>query len=158
MRPIKTDKHEILFSALSENASTQKNITLATGVQSADKDNAGEVETGSHIKWIYMEINIAAEDITTAKILHWTVSINPTGAGNVPTPATGYSSSRSRILKRGMEMLPKDVGTVFKRIFVVKIPRKWQRMAEGQKIAFNYIATSTAVQNLCGFAIYKEIY
>ncbi len=57
-----------------------------------------------------------------------------------------------------MEMLPKDASTVFKRIFVVKVPRKFQRMAQNMNIEFRYIATSTEAINACGIAIYKEYY
>ncbi len=158
LRPIKTDKHEVTFTVLATDQSTQQNITLATGVQSADKNASTECEIGSHVKWIFCELNFSPAAISNPKIIHWCISINPTGAGNVQSPALYYQTSRSRVLKRGMEMLPVSVGTVFKRIFVVKIPRKAQRMAEGSKLMFNYICTSAETVNVCGFFVYKEIY
>ncbi len=57
-----------------------------------------------------------------------------------------------------MEMLPKDTGTVFKRIFVVKIPRGYQRQTKAQVIQFRYVASSAEAINACGIVIYKEIY
>ncbi len=71
-------------------------------------------------------------------------------------PSLYYQSSRSRILKRGMEMLPKDLGTQIKRIFFVPLPKG--RLQENVNVAFRYIATSAEAINICGFAIYKEIY
>ncbi len=127
------------------------------GVQSADKDVADEVETGSHIKSIYFEFHFSAEVITSPKVLHWAVHVRPqnlSAAGN--TPALYYQNGRNLILKRGMEMLPKSNTTLFKRVFVVRIPRKYQRIAEGDTFNFSYTCSSTETINACGFAIYKE--
>ncbi len=55
-------------------------------------------------------------------------------------------------------MLPKDVATVFKRVFVLKIPKVYQRIKDGQKLTFEYVASSTETTNLCGVFVYKEIY
>ncbi len=155
--PIKTDKHEVTFTELSTDASTTRNVPIATAVQSADKDNSTEVELGSHIRWLYCEINFAPETITVAKTVHWTIRMAPPAA-SPSTPAQLYQIDRSYVLKRGMEMLVKDVSTVYKRIFVVKIPKAYQRMKEGQKLEFEYVASSTNTMNACGIFIYKEIY
>ena len=155
--PIKTDKHEVTFTELATDASTTRNVPIATAVQSADKDNSTEVELGSHIKWVYCEINFSAETITVAKTVHWTVRMVPPAA-SPSVPSQFYQIDRSYVLKRGMEMLPKDLSTVYKRIFVVKIPRAYQRMKQGQKLEFEYVASSTNTMNTCGFFIYKEIY
>ncbi len=157
LRPIKSDKHEITWSNLAQDASATTNIALATAVASADKNTATEVEIGSHIKSIYFEFNVAANTITNPKVLHWKVIGNRAGE-TITAASTYYQADRSRIIKRGMEMLPKDVGTVFKRIFVVRIPRTWQRMQANMSLTFAYVSTSAEPQNLCGFAIYKEYY
>ncbi len=59
-------------------------------------------------------------------------------------------------MKRGMEMLPTNVATVFKRIFVVKIPRVYNRVGDTDQYTFQYIASSSQTINACGIAIYKE--
>ncbi len=157
LRPIKTDKHEITWSDLAIDASSVQSKNLAVGTASADKDASEEVEIGSHVKSIYFEINFAAQTITNPKVIHWAVNLARTGE-TIAIPSLYYQDSRSRILKRGMEMLPKDVGTVYKRIFVVKIPRSYQRMAANTFIQFRYVATLAETVNVCGFAIYKEFY
>ncbi len=159
LRPIKSDKHEITWSNLVQDASSSVDITLVKGVQSADKDTSIECEVGSHVKSIYIEFNVAAQVITNPKVLHWQVEFVPTpGTQPLKSPALYYQVDRSQILKRGMEMLPKDVGTVYKRIIVVRIPKKAERIAEAGFIMFRYIASSSEAINMCGFAIYKEYY
>ncbi len=155
---IKSDKHEIEWSQLAANLGTTTFVqNLALGVASADKDTKGEVEIGSRINSIYIEFNCAAQTTTNPKILHWTVQGGAQGT-TLENPTTYYQSNRSFILKRGMEMLPSDVATVYKRIFVVRIPPKLRRMTDAGFISILFRATSTETINLCGFAIYKEFY
>ncbi len=159
LRPIKTDKHEITWSNLAQNASSAISVRTLVGTQSAAKDAADEVETGSHVKSVYFEFHFSAETLTNPKVIHWTINMRPqnvSAAGQ--TPSLYYQNGRNLILKRGMEMLPKDAGTVYKRIVVVKIPRKYQRIGEADSMNFTYISTSAETINACGIAIYKEFY
>ncbi len=157
LRPVKSDKHEITWSNLAQDASAVQVIVLAKGTDSADKDASSEVEVGSNVKSIYFEFHFSAEVVTNPKVIHWFVVGKRTGE-TIGTPSTYYTDERSSIFKRGMEMLPKDLSTVFKRIFVVKVPRKFARMAKNMNIEFRYISTSTQTINACGIAIYKEYY
>ncbi len=159
-RPIvKSDKHEITWSNLAQNASSTVSINLATGVPVGNKETAPEVAVGAHIDSIYFEFHFSAQVTTNPKVIHWVVEMTPTGVTAVPqTPSTYYDPQRSLIIKRGMEMLPSDQSTVFKRVFVVRIPQKARRMAEASQMNFRYICTSTETINACGFAIYKEKY
>ncbi len=153
LRPVHSEKEEITWSNLSQNASATQTITIVDAVNSPT--TAGQVEIGATVRSIFFEINIAAETITNAKVVHWLVQINPQGLIG-QTPSVYDSTGKSHILKRGMEMLPKDVGTVFKRIFVVRIPPRLRRMSDGTSIEFRYIASSTETINCCGIAIYKQ--
>ncbi len=158
LAPLKTDKHEITWSDLAADfgaANISKQLSL--GVAAEDKGAGTECMVGSHVRSIYIEMNIAAETITNPKVLHWLVEVrdfNQTGA----TPNLYYQNDRSIIIKRGMEMLPKNVSTVFKRIFVVRIPKKAQRISMGSGIFLKFRCSSTEAINVCGFAIYKEEY
>ncbi len=155
---IKADKHEITFTNLAADFGTGTIvIPISLGVASANKDSSVEVEVGSHIKSIYIEMNIAAETITNPKVLHWAVQGGSEGS-TLENPTLYYQSNRSNILKRGMEMLPKDVATVYKRIFVVRVPRKLQRQQMDGFISLLFRASSTESLNVCGFVIYKEYY
>ncbi len=158
LRPVNSEKHENTWSLIGSDLSGSTSIRLAIGTVSADKNAADEVEVGSHIKSVYFEFNVSAKVITNEKVFHWTVHLRPqnlTAAG--VTPTLYYQSGRNLILKRGMEMLPKDAGTVYKRIFVVRIPPKWQRFGEGDVLTISFQATSAETMNFCGFTIYKEI-
>ncbi len=156
--PVKSDKHEVTWSNLSADHGTATFIVpIAKGVPPADKNTSTEVEIGSKVFSIYVEMNLAAETITNPKIIHWAMQGGSEGS-TIENPTTYYQSNRSFILKRGMEMLPKDVSTVYKRIFVVRIPRKLQRQTADSFISLMFQASSTESINNCGFAIYKEFY
>ncbi len=157
LRPVTSDKHEITWSALAQNASTKQDIVLATAVTLSATNLSTEVPIGSHIKSIYFEFHFSAETTTSPKVIHWEISKLRIGQ-NTPTPSTYYTSNRRSIFKRGMEMLPGDQSTVFKRIFVVKVPSKIARMAEADSWLFTYICTSTETINACGISIYKAYY
>ncbi len=157
LRPIKSDKHEITWSNLDQNASSVVNIALVIPVASADKDTATECEIGSHVKSIYFEFHFSANTITSPKVIHWKFFVQA-GGETISVPSLYYQTDRSRISKRGMEMLPKDASTVFKRIFVVKVPRHQQRITATSFMTFKYICSSAETINACGIAIYKEYY
>ncbi len=157
LRPIKSDKHENTWSNLGQNASTVQTVTIAQGTVSADKNSATEVEIGSRVNSIYFEFHFSPAQTGNANVVHWEILIYPSGL-TPPAPNVYYQTNRSMIIKRGMEMLPVNVATVFKRIFVVKIPNSKRRMTDGSIIQFRYIASSTQTINACGIAIYKEFY
>ncbi len=155
--PIKTDKHEITWSNLGQNAGSVQQIILAAGTNSADKDTSTEVEVGSHVRSIYFEFHFSAAQTGNVNVIHWNIFGSKTGE-TIGIPSTYYTDNRSAVFKRGMEMLPVNVSTVFKRIFVVRIPKKFQRMTKNAFLIFQYIASSTQTINACGIAIYKEQY
>ncbi len=156
LRPIHTNKHENTWSNLGQNASTVQEIVIASGVDQANKDSATEVEIGSHVKSIYFEFHFSPAQTGNVNVIHWTIRKLPF-ATTATIPSLYFQVDRRFIFKRGMEMLPTNVSTVFKRIFVVKIPRGASRMGDGDKLVLQYIASSTQTINACGIAIYKEI-
>ncbi len=156
--PLQSDKHEITWSSLAADVGTSSLvIPLAIGVHSANKDTATECEIGSRVNGIYIEMNIAAQTVTNPKVLHWTVQGGQEGS-TLENPTTYYQGNRSNIYKRGMEMLPTDTSTVFKRIVFVRIPKKQRRQQENGFISILFRCSSTESINVCGFAIYKELY
>ncbi len=154
--PPNIEKHEIVFSNLVQDASSDQSVTIAQAVDASSKNADIEVLTGSRITRIYLEMNVSANVITNPKIVHWFIYKAPFGT-TVPAPSTYNQTSKRFIIQRGMEMLPKDLGTVFKRIISIKVPRRYQRMGDNDFLIFKYIATSAEAINICGFFIYKEI-
>ncbi len=150
-----TDKHEVTWSNLVQNASTTQVINLVIGTAAADKNAATEVGIGAKVTSIYFEFHFASEGGAAPRVIHWQIYRQKAGE-TIPAPNTYYQDNRSSIFKRGMEMLPDADGTVFKRIFVVKVPRIYQRQVDTGALRLSYICSSTETINACGFAIYKE--
>ncbi len=151
--PIKSEKEEITWSFLSLDNSTTKVIRIAIAEDSPT--TAGDVEIGDTIKWFFLEANFSAETITNTKIVHW-ICYKLKAGQTAPSPITYDQQTKSQILKRGMEMLPKDVGTTIKRIFVVRVPRGFQRMADGDTLNFAFTTSSAETINACGISIFKH--
>ncbi len=156
IRPVNSEKKEITWSNLSQDASSTIEISLIKGVDPSAVNLATEVSAGSTVKWIYLEFNVSAETITNTKIFHWMVVKKPFGAALGAAPNTYNNDFKRFILKRGMEMLPKDVGTVTKRIMVVKIPPRMRRFGQDDELFFSYIMSSSQTINCCGIGIFKR--
>ncbi len=154
LRPVVSSKHEIPWSNLSQDASGAQIIPIIRGVQNGAVVANTEVENGTRINGIYFEFQFSAETITSTKIIHWNIVKEPVGVAP-SVPSSYQTASRRFVLKRGMEMLPKSVNTIIKRIVFVRLPRGFSRIGENDRIVFQYIATSAEAINACGFAIYK---
>ncbi len=155
-RPIiQSDKHEITWTNIGQNAATTQGITLATAVQPSAKNINTEVAIGSKIYGIYLEFHFSALETGVTKVIHWKVQVIPPNM-TVSIANSYYQTDRAYVIQRGMEMLPVSVGTVYKRIVFVRIPKIYQRQKDGQVISFRYQSSSTETINACGIAIYKE--
>ncbi len=104
---------------------------------------------------MYFEFHFSAAQTGNVNVVHWKISKVPANMTRT-TPSLYYQLDRSKTLKRGMEMLPVNVSTVFKRIFVIS-SKMFKRLSEGDTITLEYIASSTQQINACGFAITKVI-
>ncbi len=163
LRPVKTEKHEGTWSNLAQNASTTQAVDLIT-TASAEPVLATDVETGSKVKSVYIEFNLNGVDNSgTAQVFHWLIAKNPNNQFTITVfdPLLYDQAIKSKILKRGMEMLPEiplgSGGTVqVKRIFVIKIPRFMNRFAENDKLTLYYRSSSASGVNFCGISIFKE--
>ncbi len=153
LHPIKSEKEEVSFSNLIQNASTTKTVDIITATDSPT--TAGQVEIGDTVNSIFCELNFSAENITNTKIIHWMILKLRTGQV-IATPSAYDPTIKRQILKRGMEMLPKDVGTTIKRVFVIKLPRSIKNFQDGDKLQFGYVATATDTINTCGFFIFRH--
>ncbi len=155
-QPIKTDKHEVTWSNLAQDASSVQTIVLVTGVLPNAKNLSQEVEVGSRLGPIFLEFNISPESVAVTRVMHWEVVRVPNSA-TPPLPSLYYQPGRNKIIKRGMEMIVTNVATMIKRIIVIP-PKMLRRIGEGDEIQIRYISTNSATQNFCGIAIYKEYY
>ncbi len=164
LRPINSQKHETTWSFLSQNASGVQTIVLIRGEERGviSTSDPSEVQIGAKVSSIYIEFNLNGVDNSgTAQIFHWEVMKNPNNQIASPDPASYNTTFKSKILKRGMEMLPAiplgSGGTVqTKRIFVVRIPKGMQRFGDNDRLEIHYKSTSASSINFCGIAIFKE--
>ncbi len=148
LRPVKTEKTEITWTDLAADfgaANINKTIAIP---------GTNNLEIGDTIRWVYFELNMAAETVTAPNVLHWQVIKLRTGQS--VTNVTLYDqANKAQVLKRGMEMLPKDVSTVYKRTFVVRLPRSIRRFRDGDSLVLSFRALLTNSINSCGFAIFR---
>ncbi len=159
LRPVKTLKHEITWSLLGLDASTNQTIDLVEGTESPV--GATQISIGGIVKGIYIEFNLNGVDNSgVVQVFHWQVIKVP--AGLTVAVANAYQSDQKKfIMKRGMEMLPEiplgSGGTVqTKRIFFVKLPPRYRRFDDGDKLQLKFISTSASGINFCGIGIFKE--
>ncbi len=161
LRPVHSEKHEITWSNLSQNASTVQTIPIVTAV-AGEPSTPAEVQTGATVKGVYFETNLNGVDNSgVPQVFHWGVIKVPSLASFGQDPAIYDANYKRWYFKRGMEMLPEvpldSGGTVqTKRIFFVRLPPKFRRFGEGDKLSLIYKSTSTSGISYCGFAIYKE--
>ncbi len=159
LRPVISQKHEITWSNLGQDASSTIEIVLIHAQESPIA--AQEIDIASIVKSIFLETNLNGVDNSgTVQVFHWYVMKVPAGLGT-SIPSSYNSDSKKFILHRGMEMLPQiplgSGGTVqTKRVFVVKIPPRLRRFDDGDKLVLRYISTSSSQINYCGISIFKE--
>ncbi len=161
LRPVHSEKRENTWSNLGQDASTTKVIVLLKAV---DSPSAGtECSIGSHVKWLYVEFNLNGVDNSgTVQVFHWMIYKSPNNNIGSTDPATYDLSTKRWVIKRGMEMLPEiplgSGGTVqTKRVFTVKLPKSFQRMADNDQIKLTYKSTSASGVNFCGISIFKYL-
>ncbi len=161
LRPVKSEKHEVSWIFLAQNASTTQTVSLIDAVP-GEPSGANEVEVASTVRSIYVEFNLNGVDNSGAsQVFNWSISKQPANSNIAPDPGLFDTKDKRFILKRGMEMLPEvpldSGGTVqTKRIFVVKIPPRMSRWGEDDQLILQYKATSASAVNFCGFVIFKE--
>lgn len=154
MRPVKSEKEEVTFSNLASDASSPVIITIVKAEDSPT--TGGEIEIGDTVRSVFCELNFSAETITNPKTIHWIIVKNPANALISGSPATVDGSTKRFILKRGMEMLPKSVGTAIKRVFVVRIPPRMSRFGDADELELRYVASSNETVNVCGIFIFRH--
>ncbi len=155
MHPINSDKKERTWSLLGLDAGTADQVVnIITSVSVSTVNADFEAMVGSSIGSMYFEFHFSAAQTGNANVIHWKIVRVPAST-TITSPNVYYQLDRSKTLKRGMEMLPVNVSTVFKRIFTIPPGMLKRRLAEGDRIDFIFRASSTQQINACGFAITK---
>ncbi len=141
------------FSNLATAGATVQHIAVITAVDGPT--TAGEVNVGDTVKFVNVEVNFSPEAVGSTKVCHWILWKKISTMTNL-IPSSYDESNKRMIIRRGMEMVPKDAAVVTKRMFPIILPRSYRRFGEAQQLYFSYVTTSTDNFNACGFFVYKN--
>ncbi len=155
LRPVHSEKVEQIHTRLAADNSTVQEVIIAKAVRNPTADL--ECEIGSTISSVYVEFNTSGQTVTNPSRLDWLIQKSPSGV-NAVTPNQNNPVARRFIFKRGIEMFPSATSTVFKRIFVVRIPPRFKRMGEADELLFRYINSSSQTMNMCAIFIHKVFF
>ncbi len=160
LRPVNTQKH-IVDSQGGLVAATQSDTTLVFGVDNPTFAASPEQCTiGSHVKAIFLNIQVAASSTAALANVYMYVYGNP--GNNVPTipngNVVGTSDFRKMVFHQEMIMGEKNTTGIPRTLFkgVLKIPRKFNRIGAEDKIAVQLFSPGIT-WDFCIQCVYKEI-
>ncbi len=152
-------KHYVQFPIDQITTGTIQNIRLALAVESTVANAADEVEEGTIIKAIYIELllqnqgNLGEFIVVLEKTQVGAVGVNFAQAAALFTyqnKKNVFYVSQGLTSNDGVGNPQKVLGMWF------KIPKSKQRMGLGDRLVLSISNTSAGDLNRCGFATYKE--
>ena len=159
VRPmVHSTKHYVQHSIGTVVAGANQDEDLVISVAVQDKNNIAEVEEGSSVKAVYIELWIRSA-ATAASSFTFIICKRPSGANNPSTvemAALGNWDNKKNVLYTSQGLI-NDVDSSALSVFRgwIKIPKGKQRMGLGDKISWHLFAVGQSI-NFCGFATYKE--
>ncbi len=159
VRPmVHSTKHYVQQSIGTVVVGTNANTTLVTGVAVAAKDAVSEVEEGSTVKAIYLELWIRSAAVAAASFTFAFFKL-PSGAGfpsETELAALGNWDNKKNILYTSQGLI-NDVDSSALNLFKgwIKIPKGKQRIGLGDNIGWSLRTVGQSL-NFCGFSLYKE--
>ncbi len=159
VRPmVHSTKHYVQQSIGTSVPGTETHTQLVVCVAVKDKDAVNEVEEGSSVKAIYVELWIRSAATAAASFVFF-VQKRPAGADNPSTTqmaALGDYDNKKNVFYT-TQGLTNDVDSSALVLYKgwLKIPKGKQRMGLGDKISWHLSAIGQSI-NFCGFVTYKE--
>ncbi len=160
LHPVNTIKHIVdLQGGLV--LDVQQVFTLVKGVDNpALSANPEQVVVGSHVRSIFLNIQVAALTAAALANVYMIISGNPGNAiGSQPDAnVTGTSDFKKQIFHTEMLMVQKVAPGIPRTLFkgVLKIPRKFGRIGQDDTIQVQLFAPGVNM-DFCIQCIYKEI-
>ncbi len=117
----------------------------------------GTVPVGATIPWFFVELNLNNEGNIT-QTLSWYIAKIPNNAFTPPSATDpGGSVFKKNIFKVGMEM-PAGINnsSSVKRIFVLKVPKGFQRCGENDQWIIKTDPSTTGTYDVCSKVVYKR--
>ncbi len=156
LAPINSIKHYVQVPIVTVTNGTTSARAIANAVVAPAVGTTDEVNIGSVIKAIYVEIWVDG-DISEATVV---ATIVKRVAGSVAPTFTNMNNlmayeNKANVLQvhQGLTPAGDNIIPVFREW--IKIPKGKQRMAVGDKLTLSIAATGTEV-HYCGFFTYKE--
>ncbi len=139
-------------------AATESVTPIITQANERSETVPVNVALGSKVSSLFLSIFVLGESATVSGLVDWYIWKNPRGSipgGSRPVPGnTGLANSRNYILHEEKGIAATEDGTpmVFKG--VIKIPRHFQRIAQGD--TYEVVILSPVGMQFCIKAIYKD--
>ncbi len=159
MRPVITSKKHYTQQSLFAIAAAARSATvIVTAVKVADVSAANEVEDGSLVKAVYIEMWVTGDDAVQGSGI-WALYKLPAGGASITAAELASLDSydnKKNILHTGMGLFPPNTQNPMNLVKGwFKIPKGKQRFGLGDRLEFAILAQSDGVQ-ACGFETYKE--
>ncbi len=157
LRPVHSIKH-VVDKQNALTAGSAGNEFLVSAVDDPVLANTAEVETGSTVNSIYL--NVTCNPTTEAALPNVYIIIfkNPGGSlANIVPNAVGASDNKRFVIHQEMRMLGGSITEIPVTIFrgVIKIPKGYRRFGINDLLTVRLLAPGVAIE-YCVQAIYKE--
>ncbi len=160
LRPINSRKHVVDIQGGTV-AGTKVGNDLALAVESTTLANVTEVEIGSTVKSIFLNVQVSAIGTAALANIYMYVMKNPSSAIAFATfpngNAVGASNVKKLIFHQEMTMTEKNTTAIPRTLFkgVLKIPRHMQRMGPADEIRIVMFSPGVDFE-FCIQCIYKD--
>ena len=158
LRPVNTVKHVIDIQGGLVLA-VQDNLTIVDGVDNPVLSSPAQVSVGSHVKSIFLNVQVAATSTAALANIYMMVFLNPSNALTLPAANTiGVSDLKKQVIHQEMIMTEKNTTAFPRTLFrgVIKIPRKAHRIGHDDTIIVSLLSPGVNY-DYCIQCIYKEI-
>ncbi len=159
VRPmVHSHKHYVQFSISTVTGGAADTLNIAKSVAVQSKDAVDEVEEGSSIKAVYVELWARAGSTTGAsgQMIIYKLQADSTAPATTDMAALGTWDNKRNIFYTTMGLFndqDADAIALFKGW--IKIPKGKQRMALGDELKITVFSPTIDLQ-ICGFSTYKE--
>jgi len=161
LRPVNTLKH-IVDNQGGLIGGTPVTVNLAKALDDPTFTISDEVNIGSHVKSIFLNIQVAASSTAALANVYFMIYGNPgqnIGVGSIPNAnVVGTDDFRKMVFHQEMLMTEKNTTAMPRTLFrgVIRVPRKFNRMGIKDTIAIQLFSPGVTY-DYCLQAIYKEI-
>ncbi len=160
VRPVvHSTKHYVQTSLATVAAGTILSVTASNGVAVQNKDNSQEVEEGSTVKALYVELWVRSGEITPGTFI-FIIEKRPAGhaAPSTAEMAALHDYDNKRNVLYTTQGLTNDANADAIAVYRawIKIPKGKQRQGLGDRLAWSIFAQGAIDLHVCGFMTYKE--